>query len=359
MGYLSSVRQFLRSMQFTIRTQNPLEFFAKHLNLAPIPLVHTHLYSYFAKIVYDATEAGVFEAIGRQSHTSEQVAERCGLHTDATRSLLTFLTAAGYLRYRNERFSATRLTRKWLLKDSPTTMYYHLLFMRSIWDQLDHLSDYLKTGKGVDFHENLDEAGWNRYQQAMENVAGGGVKEIARKTPFPPHPTRMLDIGGSHGLYSVEFCKRHPTLQATILDLPEGIEKAAPLLQKYNLGNRVRHQAGNALTDDLGEAVYDLIFIASLTHHFTPEQNVALAKRAYRALKKGGFYVIQDFIRPEIAENADIAGSILNIYFALNSTAGVYSIDETKTWQREAGFTHHKVNRFITAPVDVQVIGRK
>ncbi|MBK7694468.1 MAG: hypothetical protein IPI30_09125 [Saprospiraceae bacterium] len=30
----------------------------------------------------------------------------------------------------------------------------------------------------------------------------------------------MLDLGGSHGLYSIELCKRNPNLKSVIVDLP-------------------------------------------------------------------------------------------------------------------------------------------
>jgi hemolysin activation/secretion protein len=48
---------------------------------------------------------------------------------------------------------------------------------------------------------------------------------------MPPSPTAMLDIGGSHGLYSVALCRRYPTLDGTILEPPQ-VEEATRLLAR-------------------------------------------------------------------------------------------------------------------------------
>jgi tRNA1(Val) A37 N6-methylase TrmN6 len=37
------------------------------------------------------------------------------------------------------------------------------------------------------------------------------------------HHTRLLDLGGSHGLHSIRFCQRYPQLSAVIVDLPSAL----------------------------------------------------------------------------------------------------------------------------------------
>jgi hypothetical protein len=54
---------------------------------------------------------------------------------------------------------------------------------------------------------------------------------VARTLPIPPSPTAMLDLGGSHGLYSVALCRRYPTLDGTILEPPQ-VEEATRLLAR-------------------------------------------------------------------------------------------------------------------------------
>ena len=108
----------------------------------------------------------------------------------------------------------------------------------------------------------------------------------------------MLDIGGGHGAYSVAFCREHPELRATILDLPAAVAAAAPILAEEKMGSRVVHRAGDALTDDFGDEEWDLIFIAQLVHHFDAATNAAIVRHAAEALRPKGRLAILDVLRP-------------------------------------------------------------
>jgi hypothetical protein len=44
----------------------------------------------------------------------------------------------------------------------------------------------------------------------------------------------MLDIGGSHGLFSIELCKRYSSLSSTIMELPGAIEAASAIAKRYD-----------------------------------------------------------------------------------------------------------------------------
>ena len=172
-------------------------------------------------------------------------------------------------------------------------------------------------------------------------------------------PSNMLDIGGSHGLYSAAFCTKYPSLSSTILDLPQAVEKAAPLLKaKYN-GGKVNYRPGNALTDDFGENKFDLIFVSSLMHHFSDDQNKILCKKISTALKPGGFFIIQEFLRPEPSPKMEMLGAVLDLFFNLSSTSGNWSKEELITFQEGSGLKHTKINNFLMLPGFVQVIARK
>ena len=125
------------------------------------------------------------------------------------------------------------------------------------------------------------------------------------------------------------------------------------------MGDRIGYWIGNALTDDFGENRYDLILMSNLAHHFSSEQNTAVSQKAAKALKSGGYYVIQDFVRQEPSSRMDEMGLALDTYFNLTSTAGTWSLDEMKGFQEKVGLTHDKVNRFMEMPSLVQVCAKK
>ncbi|MCY7349501.1 MAG: methyltransferase domain-containing protein [Cytophagaceae bacterium] len=327
---------------------------ARLLNLAPLPVVHTQLYALLARALYDAMALGVFEAFGKHSLTTTEIAEKSNLNERALTPLLRVLVAAGYLKFRQDRFRLTRLSRKWLLIDSPDSVRDHLLFMREMWHWHDHVPHYLRTGEGLNIHDTLTAPESALYRRGMASTARFGVAEIGRKTPLPPHPTAMLDIGGSHGQYADWFCQQHPTLEAEVLDLPEVLEGVGPPTHE-----RLRFVAGDALTYSFSENRYDLIFMSQVSHHFTASQNEQLVKRVAKALKPGGYFVIVDLLREEANDAPDICRSLVSLFFGLTSAAGLWSGTELQGWQRAAGLQPQTPKPLLSVPGSALLAAQK
>ena len=148
-------------------------------------------------------------------------------------------------------------------------------------------------------------------------------------------------------------------MKAFILDLPPAVDKAEPLLRKKYSGNNIIYKKGNALTDDFGNEEFDLILISSLMHHFTAEQNNIVTKKIEKALKKGGYLIIQEFIRPEPSAKMEMVGTILDLFFNLSSTSGNWSMEELIQFQKQAGLKFKKVKKFLSLPGFVQVVAQK
>ena len=160
----------------------------------------------------------------------------------------------------------------------------------------------------------------------------------------------MLDIGGSHGYYSVMLCRRLPGLHSVVFDLPEAVVHASKILAQEGMGERIAHRAGNVLTDDLGNEEYDLIFIGNLLHHFDEKANRDIVKRSARALRPSGYLVIEEFQRFQSPKEVGELGALSNLYFAAMSEAGTWSMQEIADWQREADLIPRKPIRLLTAP---------
>ena len=346
-------------MKIDAIAQSPMEWLAIKANLMPRPLGHTQIMFVISRAVLCAHKFEIFEVMKDGDATLECIAAKTTLDARALRSLMNVLLSAGYFHYVNGMFSLTEVSRKWCLKDSPYSVHDQQLFNIICWDWMTYMDEFLQTGKGLQFHEMFNEKEWGLYQRGMENVAAGTAKSAVKMAPKLNEPTRMLDIGGAHGIYSVEFCKRYLTLSATILDLPQAVQKAWPILAKYGMGARVHHREGNALKDDLGTNEYDIILVSSLIHHFTKEQVMQLSGKIARALKPGGYYIIQEFVRPETSAKMDMIGTSLDLFFNLSSTAGNWSLAEIKAFQDTAGMRQLKVKRFMTTPGYVQATAVK
>jgi SAM-dependent methyltransferase len=208
-------------------------------------------------------------------------------------------------------------------------------------------------------HRSVSDEHWGLYQRAMRSLAGLGVPEVVRRTPLSAGATAMLGIGGSHGFVSVAMCRKHPHLRATVLDLPSAVTHAATILAREGMSDRVVHRAGDALHEDLGSEAWDFVFVSQLLHHFDEPTNRELVKRIARALKPGGRFVILELIRASSARGAGQVGALLDLYFALTSQSGTWSLEEMSGWQRDAGLVLMKPIRLRTVPGAAEVIAMK
>ncbi len=346
-------------MRLGLVPENWLERIALMLGWVPEPLLYTMNAPLLARSVMVATESGLFDILGNEELEAGEVAERCGSHPVATEKLMGALTRSRLLRFRRGRYRISRSAKRWLLRDSPESLYDMVIFCSMCLRHLDHLEEYLRSGKPLDIHETEnDPAVWAAYQKGMRAMASLSAPEVGERTPVPDGATQMLDIGGSHGLYSVAICRRHPRLSAVVLDLPAAVEHAAPILAEEGMGERVRHEAGDVLQVDLGEDQYDLVLISQLVHHFPEAENRELMRRIERALRPGGKLVIQGITKPPDSATNQLAG-LLDLFFALTSRAGSWTFEEIASWQRDAGLTPRKPMMLRTMPGGGQQVATK
>ena len=346
-------------MRIALLPENFVERFARLAGLVPEPLLDTFQTIVFARVIMAATKLGVFEALAGGAASADDVAKRCATDPRATKSLLDAVVGTGYLRFDAGRYVLAPLARKWLLRSSPNSLYDNILWRYSEWEIIERAEDFVRTGKPLRVHEESPADRWEFYQRGMRSLSGLSAAEVARRTPVPRGATAMLDIGGSHGFYSVSLCRRHPNLRSTILDLPEAVKHAAPILAREGMGDRVVHRPGNALTEDLGEEVCDLVFVANLIHHFDAETNATFARRIARALRPGGIYVNLEILRRESPNEPGQTGALLNFFFALTSESGTWSFAEMAAWQRDAGLEAQRPIRLATLPGGGLQAGRK
>jgi SAM-dependent methyltransferase len=200
---------------------------------------------------------------------------------------------------------------------------------------------------------------WGIYQRGMRSGIEMLAHWIARHLPLPRTARQILDIGGAHGYFSVAICRRHPQLRAAVLELPEALKHAAPLLAQEEMGERVVHVAGNALTEDLGTEIYDLVFMAAVVHHFDATTNKQLMLRIARALRPGGIVAIWEPVRQDPTGRIRQIGGLLDLFFGFFSEAGTWSRAEVAGWFREAGLAAQKPRSPRMAPDLALHIGRK
>ena len=337
-------------MKVGAKAEHPLEWGVLMAGIAPTPLLDTMVAMLLSRSIRVATKLGIFEALADGALTAGEVATRCACHPAATEKLLGALAGAKYVKFKDGRYTLAPVARRWLLKESPMSLRDAILMQDLDARFMEHAEEYVRSGQPVEIHRMMSAQDWGLYQRGMRAGANFVAAEVARRIHMPKGAREMLDIGGAHGYYAVALCRRHPGLRATILDLPEAVAQAAPILAREDVGERVRHRAGDARTAELGTEVFDVVLIANLMHHLDEETNRDLVRRVACALRPGGVLVIGEVIRPGQPGTGGQTGALTDLYFAVTSEGGTWSCAELAGWQSAAGLRPRRPMRLLTAP---------
>jgi 2-polyprenyl-3-methyl-5-hydroxy-6-metoxy-1,4-benzoquinol methylase len=166
----------------------------------------------------------------------------------------------------------------------------------------------------------------------MRDLAGLVADEVVGALRPPRLPRRLLDVGGSHGSYAAAFCRRYPTLTATVLDLAPVVEIGAELIEAAGLSKRIEFRAGDVRLGDLGSG-FDIVLLFDLLHHFPPEQAREIVGRAVAALAPGGLIAILEPVR---SRRPSQLAALLHLHYVLASRGGVLRAETVAGWLAEA-----------------------
>lgn len=344
-------------MQFRIRPDSWVEWLALWLNRAPVPVAQAMFGMGVARTVMAGVRLGLYAELARGPATAVELAERLGLDPRGTEHLLACLTSLGHLKRRGGRYVLKRHVRRWLDPTSPTYVGTFLEFNEDQWAWWSRLETVVRTGRSFHIHAvPPEDPFWDRYITAMYELARLAAPEVARRVRLPRRPRRLLDLGGGHGWYAVELCRRHPTLQATVFDLPGAVRVGREIVERVGMRDRVTFVTGDFLRDDLG-GPYDAVLCFQVIHHLTPEQNAELFRRAYAATAPGGTLAVLDYFASPRLRRPDAA--LLGLHFYLTSAASTYTEADLGAWLRAGGWTRVRRVRVRRLPIQTLYEARR
>jgi|JI10StandDraft_1071094.scaffolds.fasta_scaffold04201_15 SAM-dependent methyltransferase len=333
------------------------ERLAVGLGLVPYPMLDVLVAPVQARALIAAERASVFSALREKSSTTEDLASRLALDSSCLELVLRLLSSMGYVKRRTGEWSLTRLGRKHFGPGAPSPFGDFVAFGAPQWGWISRLDEVLKTGRGVEIHRTLTGPDWNLYQRAMAEGARDFAAFVARELPVPAGARLCLDVAGSHGLVGAALCRAHPGLKSVVLDRPEAIPEARKLADELGIADVVSFREADILQDDYGEGA-DVVILANILHHFTPDVNLQILTRARKALRPGGSVGIFDIEAPAPGAPPEAAGDAAALFFRITSNSACFSGDEYLDWLRRTGFTRARAVRSVRLPSRLLVVGR-
>lgn len=338
-------------------TPNLLERLLFRFDKAPAPVLDLFGAGGFEAVAL-ALDLGLFEALADGDLSAVELADRLDADSDGLRVLLEFLSAQGYVAEDGGAYRNTATTATWLTTDSETNMGPWLTFWKELvfpfWDA--NLETVVRTGEPTQtIYEWFDEepSRWDVAQEGFRAAASIIADEVAGKVTMPDSPVadgssrddpiRLLDVGGGHGLYAVELCRRHPHLSATVFDVPPALDAARAEIADADLDDRIDVRGGDYWTDDMGDG-YDLALAFNVVHAHDAAENVHLFERVADALAPGGRIAVLDQFEGSARTPVGKAGvGFVGLTYFVTLGATIHPFEEVAEWLRAAGF--EDVNR--------------
>ena len=280
-----------------MRNATIAELLAERFNLLPAVVYDTFPAVLFGRVLAIAVRLGVFEALHATPRSSDMLADNLSLSRRGSELMLRSLEAGGYLKSGGEQYRLTPRARKWLVRTSPSYLGHFIEYVELLHSHWLTLEETIREGKPRrTYFELFGEKEWKTYTLGMMDLARLILPRLVKKIKISKSARRLLDLGGSHGLYSIEMCRRHPDLTAEIVDTPQVLSTTAGIIREHGFEKRVLLVPGDLATLKFEHEKYDVVFAFNILHGFDEETNRRLLKAVANALApRGAVYILDQF----------------------------------------------------------------
>lgn len=320
------------------------------LNLVPVPIGLSMFGMPIARSVQVAQRTGVLTLLGEEPATAAEVALKLSLREQGTALLLDVLVVSGVLALASDgRYSLDSRAAKWLRPDSPTYVGDFLADTENYWEWWAGLEDLVREGRSVELHDlPPEDPYWRSYITGQYQLARLSSAAVAKAVGLPKGAGSLLDVAGAHGEYSMALCRRHPELQAVVVDLPGSAQIGREIVAASGMAERVSYVEGDMFEADYG-GPHDGALAFNIIHHLSPDSARSLFTRIGAALRPGAPLCVLDMYDRPAGKRPD-SGSFLGLFFHLTSGADTYSVGEVSEWLATSGFGAAKVRTLPQLP---------
>lgn len=306
-------------------------------NAAELPMLDVYMPMMKAAAIISAGRLGLFEALADGPRDIRALAAVVGASEVGIESLAEFLAAVGYLEKHGDAFANAPGTARWFTRRGNVDYTAGLLWTAEAWEIMSGLTDAVRNGSPEKtlWEDMLERSHlgpiFSSYMRAFAHHLGA---DLLDKVPLSAGSLRLLDLGGSHGLHSIAFCRRYPELSAVIVDMPSALTNTEALIAQEKLSDRISLLPGNLLDGNWGEG-YDVVFYLSVAHNQTSEDNRRVIRHIWQILRPGGMLLIHEYLAesPPLPFHAAFRLTLL-----VETATRIYSFEEISAWLGEAGF---------------------
>jgi SAM-dependent methyltransferase len=290
------------------------------------------------RILLTGAELNLFTLLTPVPLSAEEAAARIGADLRAVTILLDALSAMELLVKQAGKYHCPPSISSLLSAEAPNSILPMILHMVHLWERWSRLTSVVK---GVKLQEkptpsSPDTDELRAFIGAMHVIAAPLAPRIVSAVT-PGTSRAMLDVGGGSGVYALAFLQAMPEMRCTLFDRPAVIEMARERLSKAGVLSRVNLTPGDFYREEFPPG-HDLAFLSAIIHQNSPEQNLDLFLKVFRALVPGGRIVIRDHVMASDRTRPK-DGAIFAVNMLVGTTGGnTYTYEDIYDCLTKAGF---------------------
>ncbi|KAK4223466.1 S-adenosyl-L-methionine-dependent methyltransferase [Podospora fimiseda] len=119
-----------------------------------------------------------------------------------------------------------------------------------------------------------------------------------------PEGGKVVDVGGSHGLVSIELSKNFSQLEFVVQDLDESVVRGAESKMPEEVKDRVKFMVHDFFTEQPVKGA-DVYFLRAVLHNWSDEYAVRILRNLIPGLKRGSKIVVNDVVLADVGTYKD------------------------------------------------------
>ncbi len=309
--------------------------------------------------LFAAIDLDLFSAVHDGHDTVAAFAKRGDISEINAERLMTMCAAEGLIEWRDDHYVNAADVERYLVKAEKTYAGAWLTFTRGSWENWGKLTGYLQDPKPATVMGNgqigsVDAA--RRYHEATASIGFGSGRRFARQVDLSAK-TKLLDLGGGSGAYSIVAVQNNPQLTAVVLDLPPVVEVTREFIAKHDVVDRVSAVPGN-FTEDAFPDDCDVAIMASNLPQYSREVIGQVVSRTHDALLPSGeMHLIGEMLDDD--RRGPLDSALWGLTEVMSGSAGIaHTRADCVGYFRAAGFEDVTAHEFVPG-ILARVSGRK
>ncbi len=317
----------------------------------------------FAPIVFQAVKSlrnlKILDLLNSNSEkgiTPAEIAERLKLSEYGVKVLLDAGLSAEVVMLKDDKYFLTK-TGYYFISDKMTNI--NLDFVNDVcYNGMFHLEESVKNNKpeGLKVFGNWptiyhglselsDEVKKSWF--AFDHFYSDHVFQSALPILFKNNPSRILDVGGNTGKFSLECVDYNPDVELTIMDLPGQLNMALKNASEAGFENRIKGLPTDIL-DHQNEFPkgFDIIWMSQFLDCFSAIDIIEILKRVKKSMSKNSsLYILETYWDRQKFDISTFCLNNTSLYFTAmaNGNSRMYHSDDMIQYIEQAGLSVERI----------------